>query len=109
MKEIKMNYINSQRGALEIANGALGDTGSELERRVDLIHPGFLRKVQFRAPDLTPMELQICMLTRLQMRTKEAAAALNVAKSSVERHRWHVRTKLGYDRSENLLSALLRI
>ena len=83
--------------------------GSDLERLVDSIHPGFLRKVQFRAPDLTPMELQICMLTRLQMRTKETAMALHLAKSSVERHRWHVRTKLGFERSENLLSALLRI
>jgi DNA-binding CsgD family transcriptional regulator len=78
----------------------------EFEVMVSKMHPGFWRRLLKMAPDLTPMEIRICGLTRLHMHAKEVAHVLNITRSSVEAHRSHARCKLQIDRRQNFMSAL---
>jgi DNA-binding CsgD family transcriptional regulator len=79
---------------------------AEYEELLNHIHPGFWRKMLRKAPNLTPMELRVCALTRLHLRTKESAKLLHLTTSSIESHRSHAREKLGLDSRINFASAL---
>ncbi len=79
----------------------------EYEQLLRQIHPDFCKKLIRRVPEITPMELRICMLTRAFVGIKECARILSVSESSVETHRWHARCKLGIeDRGMSLMTAL---
>jgi DNA-binding CsgD family transcriptional regulator len=79
----------------------------EYERLLAEVHPNFCKKLIQRAPELTPMELRVCMLTRAFVGIKECAEILSVSKSSIESHRWHARCKLGIEnRAVSLTTAL---
>ncbi len=90
----------------------LADTSSEgdglfkYEEVLSHLHPDFAKHLLERAPNLTPMEIRVCNLTRLHFRTKEAASILAVTKSSIETHRYHARAKLKVDRRQNFSSIL---
>lgn len=70
------------------------------------VHPEFCQRLLRLAPDLTPMELKACMLTRLHLRAKDAAQLLGITESSIESHRSHARRKLHVVRQQNLVAAL---
>jgi DNA-binding CsgD family transcriptional regulator len=70
------------------------------------VHPQFSQRLLRLAPDLTPMELKACMLTRLHLRTKDVAELLGVSESSIETHRSHARRKLHISRRQNLVATL---
>src|SRR5665213_800490 len=78
----------------------------EYELMLEHLHPDFSRKLVSSAPNLTPMEIQVCTLTRLHLRTKEAAELLKITPSSVETHRSNARHKLGMNRTQKLTSVL---
>ncbi len=60
-----------------------------------------------RTRSLSPRETEICSLVRNGMSSKEIASFLNLAESTVERHRCTIRKKLGITRSSvNLISYL---
>jgi len=65
------------------------------EQQFDIHHPGFIRKLLERSPTLTPAELRVCSLLRINLATKEIASLLNVSSRAVEGHRYHLRKKLG--------------
>ena len=80
---------------------------AEYETLLRELHPNFCRKLLRRAPGITPMELKVCILTRVFLGIKESASLLSVSESSIESHRWHARCKLGIkDRDMNLMSLL---
>ncbi len=66
----------------------------------------FARKLLARHADLTPTELRICSLLRLNMSTKEIASMLNVSPHNVDMHRWRLRKKLGLKPRATLVAYL---
>jgi DNA-binding CsgD family transcriptional regulator len=76
------------------------------EQLLKEVHPDFCRRLTERAPNITPLEIVNCVLARLHVPVKEAASILSLSTASVEKHRSHVRTKLGVERSQNLVSVL---
>jgi len=75
-------------------------------QRMDLILPGFVEALASRFPALSSMELLICALLRLQMRSKEIAELLGVTPKTVNRHREHIRAKCSIGRGVNLVTYL---
>ncbi|MBX7154709.1 MAG: LuxR family transcriptional regulator [Candidatus Kapaibacterium sp.] len=70
------------------------------------LHSGFAQTLSERFPNLTPMELKICALLKIQLSTKEIAAALVLSTRTVEDHRNRMRKKFGLSKEENLATFL---
>lgn len=67
----------------------------------------FADKLSKNFLSLTPAELQICNMIRSGMSSKEIARLKGIAPSTVNRHREHIRKKLGITNSEiNLITYL---
>lgn len=76
------------------------------EQQFDIHHPGFIRTLLEHCPTLTPAELRVCSLLRINLATKEIASLLNVSSRAVEGHRYNLRKKLGLPQKMSLGSYL---
>jgi tetratricopeptide (TPR) repeat protein/DNA-binding CsgD family transcriptional regulator len=77
---------------------------SAFEEQFEKVHHGFLRRLAERHSGLTPTELKICALVKLDLPTKEIADILRSSARTVEWHRSNVRRKLGFPPDANLTS-----
>jgi tetratricopeptide (TPR) repeat protein/DNA-binding CsgD family transcriptional regulator len=75
---------------------------SAFEEQFEKVHHGFLRRLAERHSGLTPTELKICALVKLDLPTKEIADILRSSARTVEWHRSNVRRKLGFPPDANL-------
>jgi DNA-binding CsgD family transcriptional regulator/tetratricopeptide (TPR) repeat protein len=75
------------------------------EEQFEKVHHGFLRSLAARHTALTPTELKICALVKLDLPTKEIADILRSSARTVEWHRSNVRRKLGFPPDTNLTAA----
>jgi DNA-binding CsgD family transcriptional regulator len=73
----------------------------------DLIHQNFFRKLKERYPTLTPTDLKLCALLRLNYSSKEAASMLNISTRGVEAARYRLRKKMNLEESVNLVEFML--
>lgn len=74
---------------------------------LDIASPYAKRLASNTAP-LTPTEIAICQMIRNGMRTKDIAALRGISVSTVNRHREHIRRKLGLTRTAANLAASLQ-
>ncbi|QIU93595.1 hypothetical protein [Bacteroides faecium] len=73
----------------------------------DLIHEHFFRNLRQRFPELTPNDLKLCALLRLNMSTKDMADMLNIGVRAVETARYRLRKKMELDSSVDLVQFLI--
>jgi len=66
------------------------------------VHPEFVRSLTDRAPDLTPTELRICTMLRMNLKSHEIAALICTTERGVEFHRVNIRQKLKLRKEEKL-------
>lgn len=71
------------------------------------LNPDFLKDLARKHPGLTPSEIKLCMLLRLNLNTKELAAFLNQTNESVKVFRARLRKKLGIGGADNLVGYLM--
>ncbi len=69
-------------------------------------NPEFLQRLYNLCPTLTPMEIKVCTLLKINLSTKEIAHILSVSSDAVEFHRLNVRKKFDIPRAQNLTSFL---
>ncbi|HVZ38645.1 MAG TPA: tetratricopeptide repeat protein [Candidatus Kapabacteria bacterium] len=79
------------------------------EQQFENVHHDFIRVLRERCSQLTPAELKICVLIRLDLSTKQIADALFTSALTVKTHRTNIRRKLQLGAEENLSSFLLSI
>lgn len=72
-------------------------------------HPEFTKKLLDRHPTLTPMQVRICCLLRMNLRSEEIAQLLCVTDRAVEFHRLNVRKKMNLAKSDNLSLVLAKM
>lgn len=60
----------------------------------EIAHPQFFSKLKSSFPELTPYEIKLCALLRLNFSSKELALILNIAIDSVNKARFRLRKKL---------------
>ncbi len=89
-------------------DSALRDDTSwhSFQHQFQSVHTEFVHTLSERFPKLTPMELKICSLLKLQLSTKDIASALVLSPRTVEDHRNRLRKKFGLTKDENLSTFL---
>ncbi len=78
----------------------------EYDKNFSAVHPKFKQNLMEKCPTLTPMELKVCALLRLELTSKEIAGLLNISERSVENHRYRSRKKIGIGEHENIFNFL---
>jgi tetratricopeptide (TPR) repeat protein len=74
----------------------------------EMAHPEFYRSLKQLFPDLTPNEMKLCALLRLNFNTKELASILNITTESANKARFRLRKKLNLS-DENLNEYLIHL
>lgn len=84
------------------------DEWNLFQSNFDLIHENFFRKLKERYPSLTPTDLKLCALLRLNYSSKEIAEMLNISIRGVEAARYRVRKKLDISETDNLVDFMIK-
>jgi DNA-binding CsgD family transcriptional regulator len=79
---------------------------SEFETAFKAIYPDFFRNILQKHPELTPREVQICALIRLNLQTKQIAMITNNSPKSMEILRYRIRKKMGLLTDQSLSNEL---
>jgi DNA-binding CsgD family transcriptional regulator/tetratricopeptide (TPR) repeat protein len=66
------------------------------------VHPDFIRNLIERAPDLTPTEIRICTMLRMNLKSHEIAGIFCITEAGVVFHRTNIRKKLKLGKDEKL-------
>jgi hypothetical protein len=74
----------------------------------DRVHEKFFFKLKERYPELTPGDLRMCALLRLNMPTKDMAKMLNLSVRGIEAARYRLRKKLNLSEGENLVDFMIK-
>jgi tetratricopeptide (TPR) repeat protein/DNA-binding CsgD family transcriptional regulator len=82
------------------------DDWKRFEQQLDNLHQDFVRILSERYPALTPTELKICSLTRINLQTKDIANLLFASIRTIHAHKYNIRKKLGLASSMNLTTFL---
>lgn len=90
-------------------NGNGKEQWKDFITRFDELNNGFLGKLIELYPNLSPVELRLCAMLRLQLSTKELADLTNRSIRTIENTRTNIRKKMNLDSSENLTTYLLNI
>ena len=81
----------------------------EFELRFEQVHQDFYKTISQSYPDISPSESKLCALLKLNMSTKEIVAITSSTENSVNVARSRIRTKLGLNRDENLVTFLNQV
>ena len=82
----------------------------EFTRYFSDIHPDYIQKLAaYPIEKLSPAELRLGMLLRLNLSTKEIASVLRITPDSIRVARHRLRKKLGIDQKEELIHFLLSL
>lgn len=82
------------------------DTWEEFETRFNQVHHDFSARLLKEFSNLSPNELKLCAFLRLNMSTKEILTITQQSSNSISVARHRLRTKLGIERDENLITFL---
>jgi tetratricopeptide (TPR) repeat protein/DNA-binding CsgD family transcriptional regulator len=103
----KRSVVSAQQ---EITRSLMNDKAwSVFEQQFQLLHRDFMSTLSARFPELSPIELKVCALLKINLNSKEIANILYVEPKSVEVYRFRIRKKLGLSREQNLLTTLATI
>jgi tetratricopeptide (TPR) repeat protein len=75
----------------------------EFKLYFEQVHNDFFINLQKDHPDLSPGEMRLCALIRLNMNLKECATLLGVSSDSIKTARHRLRKKLGLSDEQNLI------
>lgn len=81
----------------------------EFEVRFEQVHKEFFYVLKELHPELTPVELKVCSLLRLNMSSKDISALTNRSVRTIENTRTSIRKKLNLNPQTSLTSYLLSI
>ena len=74
------------------------------ENRLNVLNMDFIKKLSRKFPSLSPVELKLCSLMKINLGTKEIAKLLFISSRTVETHRHHIIKKLKLPKSQNLIN-----
>jgi tetratricopeptide (TPR) repeat protein/DNA-binding CsgD family transcriptional regulator len=81
----------------------------DFKRHFEEVHKDFFKILKEHYPDLTPNELKLCTLLKLNMNLKEAANIMGISPESVKTARYRLRKKFNLTRDENLIDHILEL
>jgi tetratricopeptide (TPR) repeat protein/DNA-binding CsgD family transcriptional regulator len=81
----------------------------DFESRFNELNDEFITKLTSLYPTLSPAEIKLCALLKMQLSTKEIAELSNRSQRTIEYTRTNIRKKIGLDACDNLTRHLLNI
>ena len=90
----------------KLRNLIQGQEWKEFELRFEEEHEAFCSTLKQLHPELSPNELKLCTLLRLSMSSKEISEITGQSVRALETARSRMRSKLGLERSDNLVQYL---
>ena len=82
---------------------------NEFETWFDKVHQGFFQQLMLKYPELSPTEMKVCSLLRLNMSTKDIALLTNRSSGTVDNIRYRIRKKMDLSSDDNLATILLNL
>ena len=73
------------------------------------MNKNFYSRLKQNYPDISPNDLKICALIKLNLSIKEMAGILNISPDSVKTARYRLRKKLGMNTEDNLTNFILTL
>ena len=73
------------------------------------VHPNFFAELQRQFPEVTPNELRLAALLRLNFSSKAMAGLLGISEESVKKARYRLRQKLQLSTADNLVEFMMRL
>lgn len=84
------------------------ETWDMFQANFDRIHEHFFRHLKESYPSLTPSDLRLCAMLRINLSTKEIANMLNLTVRGVESARYRLRRKLNLPSEDGLTDFLIK-
>ena len=73
------------------------------------VHPDFSQKLSSVADELTPNEIRLAMMLKMNLSSKEIASIANISPEGVKKARYRLRKKLNIASAENVQEYILQI
>jgi DNA-binding CsgD family transcriptional regulator len=93
----------------ELEQRLRSNSWEEFEKIFNNIHSEFYQKLLEICPDISPSEIKIAALLKLNLTTKEIAAIAFKSESGVKSTRFRLRKKLGLNSDDNLIPFLMNL
>lgn len=84
------------------------ESWSLFQANFDRIHENFFRNLKEKYPELTPGDLRLCGLLRLNLPTKEISKLMNISIRGVDAARYRLRKKLNLSPESNLTDFMIK-
>ncbi|MFN8165063.1 MAG: tetratricopeptide repeat protein [Bacteroidia bacterium] len=82
---------------------------ADFNAQFESVNRNFYAKLKSAYPDISPNDLKICALIKLNLSIKEMAAILNISPDSVKTARYRLRKKLQLNTEDNLTEFILSL
>lgn len=82
---------------------------SDFNRYFESINKNFYTRIKQAYPDISPNDLKICALIKMNLSIKEMATILNISPDSVKTARYRLRKKLQLNTEDNLTDFIIRL
>ena len=82
---------------------------SDFNTHFESINKNFYTRLKQSYPDISPNDLKICALIKLNLSIKEMAAILNISPDSVKTARYRLRKKMQLNTEDNLTDFILNL
>ncbi len=82
---------------------------AEFETTFEAMYPNFHKNLSDKYPVLTPREIQVCAMIKLDLNSKQIAGIINISEKAVETNRYRIRKKMDLSAYQNLNSELKKI
>lgn len=109
IQEGKSNEIMLKSIMRDIQMNLPEEAWKEFETRFSELNSPFYSKLLNMSPDLSPTELKICGMLRLNLTSKEIALISNRSLGTIENSRSSIRKKLDLQDDDNLVAFLINI
>ncbi len=100
------SYINDI--VSDVSVQLLDEAWNRYEEYFREANPTFLQQLLLTHPDISPAEIRLCSLLRLNMSSKEIAAFIHQEESGIRVSRSRLRKRLGLSEADNLVGYLMQ-
>lgn len=90
-------------------NFNLDDDWQEFETIFQQVHSEFFLKLKELYPNLSPSEVRLCAMIRLNLHSKDMAAIMGISQDSLRIARYRLRKSLGLNKGANLYAFIINI
>ncbi|MDX1407335.1 MAG: two-component regulator propeller domain-containing protein, partial [Saprospiraceae bacterium] len=85
------------------------DYWEQFQLNFDQVHQNFAHRLQDRHPELTPNDVRLCCLVRINLTNREVAAIQNISLAGVEKAKYRLKRKLDLPADQDLNRYILHL